>query len=152
MGNSGCFPQGKPAVTVMLPSLRCMLKSDMDHRISNMRADVNECYCTQGCTDTCKRVCTRSWLWEKNPLPHWGIEPASVVWWSDAVPNELQPHLSELFNTQTWPDICLETFASACSHVKMLWMWVAFCFVFCFAINKIMKTRKQVHDLLVSVW
>ena len=22
-----------------------------------------------------QRVCTESWLWEKNPLPHWGIEP-----------------------------------------------------------------------------
>ena len=29
------------------------------------------------CTDT--RVCTESWLWEKNPLPHGGLEPASVL-------------------------------------------------------------------------
>ena len=33
------------------------------------------------------RVCTESWLWEKNPLPHWGIEPASVAWRSDALTN-----------------------------------------------------------------
>ena len=32
--------------------------------------NVNACDCTRGCTDTCKRVCTENWLWEKNPLPH----------------------------------------------------------------------------------
>ena len=39
-----------------------------------------------------KRVCTESWLWEKNALPHQGIEPASVlrlVLESDALPTEL---------------------------------------------------------------
>ena len=25
------------------------------------------------------RVWTESWLWEKHPLPHWGIEPVSVL-------------------------------------------------------------------------
>ena len=40
-----------------------------------------------GCTDTRKRVCTESWLWEKNPLPHRGIEPASAVWRSDVLTN-----------------------------------------------------------------
>ena len=25
------------------------------------------------------RVCAESWLWEKNPLPLWGIEPVSVL-------------------------------------------------------------------------
>ena len=27
-----------------------------------------------------ERVCTESWFQEKNPLPHWGIEPASAAW------------------------------------------------------------------------
>ena len=26
-----------------------------------------------------RRVCTESSLWEKNPLPHWGFKPASVL-------------------------------------------------------------------------
>ena len=39
-----------------------------------------------GCTDT------ESWLWEENPLPHWGIKPASATWWSAALPTELHPH------------------------------------------------------------
>ena len=47
----------------------------MDYRIFNVRTDVNTCSCTWGCKDTHKRVCTESWLWEKNPLLHRGIEP-----------------------------------------------------------------------------
>ena len=61
--------------------------SDMDYTIFIVRTDVNACDCTQGCTDTCK-VCkdfTESWLWEENPLRHWGIEPASAAWQSDAL-------------------------------------------------------------------
>ena len=59
----------------------------MDYRIINMRTDANACDCTRGCTETCKRVCTESWLWEKDPLLHWGIEPASTAWRYDAVTN-----------------------------------------------------------------
>ena len=39
-----------------------------------------------------KRVCTEGWLWEKNPLPHRGIEPVSAACRSDALPTELHPH------------------------------------------------------------
>ena len=39
----------------------------------------------------CKRVCTESCLWEKNPLLHWGIEPASAACRSNALPTELHP-------------------------------------------------------------
>ena len=59
----------------------------MDYRIFNVHIDVNACDCTRGCTDTCERVCTESWLWEKNPLLHRGIKPATVVWWSDGLSN-----------------------------------------------------------------
>ena len=38
-----------------------------------------------------KRVCTESWLWEKDPLPPRGIEPASATCRSDALPTELHP-------------------------------------------------------------
>ena len=40
----------------------------------------------------CKRVCTGSWLWEKNPLLLRGLKPASVLclaFQSDALPTEL---------------------------------------------------------------
>ena len=46
-----------------------------------------------GCTDTCKRVRTESWPWEKNPLPHRRIEPASAAWRSDGLTNwATSPH------------------------------------------------------------
>ena len=62
-------------------------KLDMDYRIFILCTYVNACNCIRwlkwgliwGCTYT-ERVCTESWLWEDNPLPHWGIEPASAVW------------------------------------------------------------------------
>ena len=38
-----------------------------------------------------KRICTESWQWEKNPLPHRGIEPAWAACRSDALPTELHP-------------------------------------------------------------
>ena len=41
-----------------------------------------------------KRVCTASLLWEKNPLPHRGLEPASVLhlaFQSDNLPTEISP-------------------------------------------------------------
>ena len=39
-----------------------------------------------------KRVCAESWLWEKNPLLHWGVELASAACRPDALPAELHPH------------------------------------------------------------
>ena len=90
MENSGCFPQEKPAVTVMLPNrvFLCFYNppnSDMDYRIFNMHTDVNACDFTRG-VRTHVRVCTERWLWEKNPLPHRGIEPATAARRSDAPP------------------------------------------------------------------
>ena len=47
----------------------------------------------RGCTHTVRLVCIGSWLWEKkNPLPHWGLEPMSVLrltFQSNALPTEL---------------------------------------------------------------
>ena len=60
-GYSDCFRQGKPAATVTLLNLGCMLgvlvfpyplTSDMDYMLFNVHTDVNACSCTQGCTDT----------------------------------------------------------------------------------------------------
>ena len=63
----------------------------MDYGIFNMCTDVNACNCTWGCVDTI-RVCTESWLWEKNPLLHQGTKPVSAACWSDALPTEQHPH------------------------------------------------------------
>ena len=64
----------------------------MDCWIFNVRKDViDACNCTQGCTDTHKRVCTERCQGEKNPLLHWGIELASAAYRSDAVSAERSP-------------------------------------------------------------
>ena len=109
----GCFPQGSPAATAshyptygacwVLLCLHNPPNSDIDYRIFNMCTGVSACDCTQGCTDTCKRVCTESWLWEKSPLQHLGIEPVSAACWSDAVPTELHSlSILDLFWFFSW--------------------------------------------------
>ena len=63
-----------------------------------MRTDVNACGCTRGCTDTVRESALKpdsgrkKEKKKKKPLPHRGIEPASVARRSDAVPAELNPH------------------------------------------------------------
>ena len=40
-------------------------------------------------------VCTKALPWEKNPLPHRGIEPESILrlaFWSDTLPTNLSIH------------------------------------------------------------
>ena len=65
-----------------------------------VHTDVDACICTLGLHGHRKTVCNGSWLWEKNPLPHWGLEPASVLhlaFQSDALTNWAIPapkHLS----------------------------------------------------------
>ena len=107
-GNLSCLPQRKPAATEShyQPTVQagCFSVSiiqwtlDMDSGIFNMHTDVNACDCMWGCIDTIKRVCTESWLWEKNPLQHWGIEPASAACQSNALPTVLHPHAHFLTN------------------------------------------------------
>ena len=38
-----------------------------------------------------RRVSTESWLWEKRPLPHRGMESASAAWRSDILPMSYIP-------------------------------------------------------------
>ena len=75
--------------------------------IFNMRTDVQTCDCTGGLYRHLRTVCTESWLREKNPLPHWGIEPVSAVSQFDTLPTELQPllflHLVFFF---FYPSVC----------------------------------------------
>ena len=74
MVHAGCF-----SVSIIHRTL------DMDSMIFNVRSDVNACDCTRGSRDA------RNAVWEKNPLPHRRIEPASAAWRSDALPTELHP-------------------------------------------------------------
>ena len=58
----------------------------------NVCTAVDACDCTRGLYGQRKRVCTESWLWKQNPLPHRGLEPASVLrlaFQSDAPPTDL---------------------------------------------------------------
>ena len=60
--------------------------------IFNMSTVVDACECTRGLYGHCRRVCSECWLWEKTPLPHWGLKPVSVLhlaFQSDALPTEL---------------------------------------------------------------
>ena len=99
MGNSGCFPQGKPAATVALPNLLCMLgvlvfhappNSDMDYGIFNVRTYVNACDSTWGVYGHRKKSALK--FTRKNSSLHREIEPASATYRSDAPPTELHPH------------------------------------------------------------
>ena len=60
--------------------------------IFNVRTDVNAHDCTWGLYGHRKRVCTESWLWEKNPLPHRGIRSALAVCRFNALQTVLHPH------------------------------------------------------------
>ena len=70
--------------------------------IFNVRTDIDACDCTRGLCGHRKRVCTGSWLlWEINPLPHRGLEPASAFsvvtlyhWFSVALRPQNPPGLS----------------------------------------------------------
>ena len=93
----GCLHRGKPAATGSRHTnygacwvFQCFHNppnSDMNYEIFNVHTDVNACDCTRGMYGHRKRVCTESWLWDKNPLPHRGIEPASATFRSDALTN-----------------------------------------------------------------
>ena len=107
MGYSGSFPPWKPAATEshyptygscrVFTSFHNPPNSDMDYRIFHVRTDVKKCYCAVGCTDTQKNIRTESWLWEKTPLSHRGIEPASAACRSDGLPPELHTYLGLLW-------------------------------------------------------
>ena len=57
-----------------------------------MRTDVDACDGILGLYKHNNRICTESWLWEENPLPHQGIKAASALhlaFLSDTLPTEL---------------------------------------------------------------
>ena len=68
---------------------------DMDYRIFIMCTDVNACDCTPGGVGGggmyTKRVCTESWLWEENLLPHQGTCISGVIVWCSSQLNYI-PH------------------------------------------------------------
>ena len=62
--------------------------------IFNVLTDVDACDCTRGLYRHCKSLHWKLALGEKNPLPHQGLEAASVLclaFQSDALPTELSP-------------------------------------------------------------
>ena len=63
--------------------------------IFNPRTGVDACDCTRELYGHRERVCTESWLWEKNPLPYRGLEPASVYLYIGSL-NERVPPVSTL--------------------------------------------------------
>ena len=93
------FPGKASCDRVVLPNLRCWVfycfqnppNSAMNYGIFNVQTAVKASDCTRGCTGHRKRVCAESRLWEKNPLPHRGIEPESAACRSDALSTELHP-------------------------------------------------------------
>ena len=76
--------------------------------IFNMDTDADACDCTRGLYGHRKSVCAGSWLWEKTPLPHWGLKLVSVLrlaFLSDALPTELSgcPELDcKSFCVKSW--------------------------------------------------
>ena len=69
-----------------------------------------------GCIDYCKRVCSESWLWEKNPLLFQVTEPVPAVFWSDALLPELQP-IPQTCHSLLYLSACL--FMCVCVCVNM---------------------------------
>ena len=107
MGNSGCFPWGKPAARESHYPIygawwvsECFhnppsSESDMDYRtLTCSQMLINPCSCSRESTDTVRESALKG-NWEKNPLPHHEIEPASATCRSDALPTELHPHPNE---------------------------------------------------------
>ena len=97
MGNSGCFPRGKPA-TQSTVHARCFSVSIIHLTLTRTMGSLT---CTQmlrhaaaqawGGGDTLTESALEVGSGEKNPLPHRGIEPASAACRSDALPTELHP-------------------------------------------------------------
>ena len=72
-------------------------------KLFNLCTDVDACVCTQGLYTHRKTACTESRLWEKSPLPHRELEPATVLCLAcqlDALPTELSPPLTSC--TKLW--------------------------------------------------
>ena len=78
--------------------------------IFNAHTDANACDFTHRLHGHCKiRVCTGSWLWEKNSLLSWELKPSSVLCLAfklDALPTGLSLPLT----TRTCMDACTHSF------------------------------------------
>ena len=116
--------------------------------IFNMCTDVDAYDCTQGLYRHCKRVCAGSWLWEKNPLPHWGPELVSVLHLTfqlDTLPTELSgcPELdckSVCVKVLTlWPKLTTDWIVSLSAVTRSL------AFVYCQVGKPANDGRKSCH-------
>ena len=99
-----------------------------------MRTDVNACDCARGCTDTVREPALKV-DWEKNPLLHRGIEPASAACRSDALPTELHPPLchmcTERLTSQPEKSVCTAQIAESVSLEKMTAFRHCTCYALC---------------------
>ena len=76
--------------------------------IFNVHTDANACDFTHTLHGHCKiRVCTGSWLWEKNSLLSWELQPASVL----CLAFQLDALLSLHVTIRTCMDACTHSFA-----------------------------------------
>ena len=93
--------------------------------IFNVRTDVNACDCTWRLYGYRTRVCTESSLWEKNHLPHRGIESALAACRSGALPTELHPRPAGASgrNTFSWSQVKvrLAVIPHVTQYVKRFW-------------------------------
>ena len=76
--------------------------------IFNVHTDANACDFKHRLHGHCKiRVCTGSWLWEKNSLLSWELQPASVL----CLAFQLDALLSLHVTIRTCMDACTHSFA-----------------------------------------
>ena len=116
--------------------------------VFNARTDADACHCTRGLYEHRKTVCTGCWLWEKNPLPHRGLEPASVLrvaFQSDAPIEHFLPYMtiwlsccSGLYHPYMtiWQSCCsglyhpyMTIWQSCCSglYLRYMTIWLSCC-------------------------
>ena len=88
-----------------------------------------------------KRLVTKNWLWEKNPLPHQGLKCTSVLhlaFWSNSVPSELS--FPSVYPSDVW---CCTNWAIL-PHCSLS--------VFCLMLNQLSCPSTQFPNLMSSVW
>ena len=114
MGNLGCLPGEsqlqKSQATQPMVHAGCLSVSII-HQTLTWVPDLlhaHRCKCMQlhrWVYGHGKRVCTESWLWEKNLFLHdKKIKPAIVACQSDALPTEVHPHRRNSSNSTKWTD------------------------------------------------
>ena len=81
--------------------------------IFNVLTDVDACNYTHGLYSYRKRVCAENWLWEKNPLPHLGHKPVSVLHlafqWDTLATELFPPQIPTWIESVCWTIHCSQS-------------------------------------------